>query len=227
MRVDGMLVTTANPRHEWLHRLLQEKMPLVVLHSTIRSGPVSCVGVDNFQGGYMATHHLIRSGHRRIGMVAGRFSTSDKSHHRWYGYRKCLQDHGLVYDPKLLRQYDYSLENGRQGIKALLFEKPPPTAVFCSNDYLALGAMKGGREMGLHIPEDLSVVGFDDMPMSAFFNPGLDTVRQPAYEMGEMGAKVLIEAIADPRKPPVHRLLDLALIQRGSVTCPGCKQEKH
>lgn len=220
IRVDGMIITASGLKHDWLRKLNQDKVPLVVLHSTLRTGNISCVGVDNFQGGYMATQHLIDAGHRRIGMVAGKFTASDKSYHRWYGFMKCLRDNGLDYDSGLLQQMDYALENGKQGIQRLMTLAQPPTGVFCSNDYLALGAMKGAREMGLEIPADLSVVGFDDMPMAAFFHPGLDTVRQPAYDMGKTGVQVLLDMIRDTGRKPVQQLLDLELIRRESVSPP-------
>ncbi|MBN2791923.1 MAG: LacI family DNA-binding transcriptional regulator [Desulfuromonadales bacterium] len=220
LQVNGLLITTASLKHDWLQQLARDNFPFLLLHSTVRNGPLSCVGVDNYKGGYMATRHLIESGHRRIGMVAGTFSASDKSFHRWHGFRKCLQDHNLPYDADLVRQYEYSLENGRTGIIDLMKSEKSPTAVFCSNDYLALGAMKGARELGLDVPADLSIVGFDDMPMAAFFNPGLDTVRQPAYEMGRIGTELLLEAIATPEILPVQKLLPLELVRRGSVQPP-------
>ncbi|MFP4308163.1 MAG: LacI family DNA-binding transcriptional regulator [Desulfococcaceae bacterium] len=220
MRVDGILLTTTDPDHGFLLELVAEGFPLVLIYSTVRRGPISCVGVDNFFGGYLATRHLIDHGHRRIAMIAGDFHTSDKSRHRWHGYRKCLADGAIPYDPDRVRQSPYRLENGRRAIRELMNGPEPPEAVFCSNDYLAIGAMKGARELGLEIPRDLSVVGFDDMPLSGFFTPGLDTIRQPAYDMGRIGAEVLLRRIETPGSDPVRKLLPLQLIQRESVSRP-------
>lgn len=220
MRVDGILLTTTDPRHPFLRDLAEEGFPLVLLYSTVRRGPISCVGVDNFRGGYLAAAHLAERGHRRIGMIAGEFSTSDKSCHRWHGFRKCLSDCGLSYDSRRVLQFPYDLENGKRGIRELMALPEPPTAVFCSNDFLAIGAMEGAREMGLDIPGDLSVVGFDDMPLTGFVSPGLNTIRQPAREMGRLGAQTLLARIEEPSAPPVHRLLDIQLIERESVAAP-------
>ena len=221
MQVDGMVITTTNPKTQVLQALVAEDFPFVVLYSTIRRGAVSCVGVDNYLGGYMATKHLIDNGHRRIAMIAGAFSFSDKSHHRWGGYRKCLRENGIGYDSRYIIQTNYSLESGREGAQRILELTPSPTAVFCSNDYLAIGVMEGARKMGLHLPDDLSIVGFDNIPLASFVTPGLDTISQPAYQMGTLGVEELLERIENGSKPPVHRLLDLELIVRGSVSAQG------
>lgn len=216
-QVDGLLITTTNLKGEILKSLVSENFPFVLLFSTIKNGPMSAVGVDNYRGGYMATEHLISLGHNRIGMVAGNFSMTDRSFHRWHGYKKSLRDYNIKYDKELLVQTDYSLRDGRDAIKKLLSLNSPPTAVFCSNDYIALGALKGAREMGLSLPEDLSIVGFDDMPTTSYMVPPLTTVRQPAYEMGKRAAEILHQLIEKKGKP-IHELMDLSLIVRESTT---------
>ncbi len=220
MRVDGLIITTTDLNGPHLTELVEEKFPFVLLYSTVRRGPLSCVGIDNFRGGYRATEHLVAFGHRRIAMLAGDFSFSDKSFHRWHGYRKCLRDHGIAYDSKLLIQTTYALESGITAVKQLMRIKPPPTAIFCSNDFMAIGVLEGARELGLRVPEDLSVVGFDGMPMMAFFKPGLDTIQQPAYDMGKIGSEVVLRRIDNPGEKPVHRILDTQLIVRQSVRSP-------
>ena len=223
MRVDGLIITTTDLNGPHLTELVEEKVPFVLLYSTVRRGPLSCVGIDNFKGGYRATEHLVSFGHRRIAMLAGNFSFSDKSFHRWHGYRKCLRDRGIKYDAKLLVQTTYTLESGMKAVKQLMWIKRPPTAIFCSNDFLAIGVLEGARDMGLMVPEDLSVVGFDDMPMMAYFKPGLDTIQQPAYDMGKIGSEVLLRRIDNPDQKPVHRILDTQLIVRQSVCSPRRK----
>ncbi|MCP3890968.1 MAG: LacI family transcriptional regulator [Desulfobulbaceae bacterium] len=220
-QVDGLIITTTNLKGEILKSLVDEKFPFVLLFSTVKGGPVSAVGIDNYRGGYLATEHLISLGHKRICMVAGNFSMTDRSFHRWHGYKKCLRNDGILYDKELLVQTDYSLSGGRDSIKKLLTLPSPPTAVFCSNDYLALGAMKGAREAGLNLPEDLSIVGFDDMQTASYMVPALTTIRQPAYEMGQRAAKLLLEMI-EKKSKPVQEMMDSSLIVRESTTiAPG------
>jgi len=219
-QVDGLIITTTKLKGAVLKTLLDEDFPFVLLFSTIKGGPMSAVGVDNYRGGYRATEHLVTLGHRRIGMVAGSFSITDRSYHRWHGYRMCLRDHGISYDKELLVQTDYSLESGRDAVKKLLALKDQPSAVFCSNDYIALGAMKGARELGLNLPSDLSIVGFDDMQTASYLVPALTTIRQPAYEIGEIATELLFQRMETPTKP-VQRMFESSLIIRESTTAPA------
>ncbi len=221
-QVDGLIITTTNLKGDVLKTLLAENFPFVLLFSTIKGGPMSAVGVDNYRGGYGATEHLVTLGHRRIGMVAGSFAITDRSYHRWHGYRMCLRDHGITYDKQLLVQTDYSLESGRDAVKKLLALKNQPTAIFCSNDYAALGAMKGARELGLNLPGDLSIVGFDDMQTASYVIPALTTIRQPAYEIGEIATELLFQRM-DTLQKPVQRMLKSSLIVRDSTTVPPLK----
>jgi DNA-binding LacI/PurR family transcriptional regulator len=220
-QVDGLIITTTNPRGNILKTLTDDTFPFVLLYSTVKQRPFWAAGIDNYRGGYTITDHFISLGHRRIGMVAGNFSISDRSFHRWHGYRQCLLDHGIAYDKTLLLQTDYSLTEGQDSVKKLLRLTDPPTAVFCSNDYLALGAMKGAREMGLNLPEDLSIAGFDDIEIASYVVPALTTIRQPAYEMGKLGAELLFQCMTRPGKP-VRQMLETQLIVRDSTTsAPG------
>ncbi len=122
---------------------------------------------------------------------------------------------------ELLVQTDYSLSGGRDSIKKLLALPSPPTAVFCSNDYIALGAIKGAREAGLDLPKDLSIVGFDDVQTASYMVPALTTIRQPAYEMGHRAAKLLLQMI-EKKSKPVQDMMDSTLIVwESTTTVPG------
>ncbi len=218
-QVDGLIITTTNLKGNVLKILLEENFPFILLFSTVKRGPLSAVGVDNYRGGYLATEHLITLGHKRIGMIAGSFAITDRSYHRWHGYRQCLKNYCIPYDKEILVQTEYSLAGGRDTVKELLALKKPPTAVFCSNDYLALGAMKGAREMGLRLPDDLSIVGFDDMQTASYLIPALTTIHQPAYKMGEIAAELLFQRMESVAKP-VQRMVESSLIIRESTAIP-------
>ena len=150
-------------------------------------------------------------------MIAGKFSVSERALVRWQAYRKCLGDHGLAYDPKFVLEKGYSFSDGKEAMAHLLRLPSPPSAVFCGNDVLAIGAMVEAKESGLKIPEDLSVAGFDDMEISAFYDPPLTTVAVPAYEMGRRAAKILIENIRGESPAPQQHVLEANLIVRGST----------
>ncbi len=215
-QVDGLVITTTNPRGAILKTLVDEGVPFVLLYSTVKGGPMTAVGIDNYQGGYRATEHLVKLCHKRIAMVAGNFSSSDRSFHRWHGYRQCLKNNKIPYDSELLIQTEYSLIGGRDSAKKLLSLQKPPTAFFCSNDYLAIGAMKGARELGFKLPEDLSIVGFDDIRIASYMTPELTTIRQPSYEMGKLGAELLFQRIEHQVKP-VQLMLESSLVVREST----------
>ena len=216
-QVDGFIITTTDPRGAVLNSLVEEKVPFVLLYSTLKKGPFSAVGVDNFRGGYLASEHLVKLGHQRVGMIAGKFSISDRSLHRWHGYRQCLKNYNIDYDSNLVAQMNYSLTCGKASMEKMLALQDPPTAVFCSNDYMALGAMKGARECGLSLPRDMSIVGFDDIQISSYVAPGLTTIHQPAYEMGKLGAKLLFRLMEDGTGKPVQKMLESSLVIREST----------
>jgi LacI family transcriptional regulator len=216
-QVDGLIITTTDLKGEILKNLLDDEFSFLLLYSTLRKGLMPSVGVDNYLGGYLATQHLIQLKHRRIGMLAGEFRFSDRSFHRWHGYKKCLKDNHIAYDPELLLHTRYTPLSGCKGLKRLINANNPPTAVFCSNDLLALGAIEGARQLGLGIPQDISIIGFDDMQIASFISPSLTTIRQPTYEMGQQGAEALIDIIEGRAGKPVHKLLDISLIEREST----------
>lgn len=219
-QVDGLIITTTDIRGELLKSMADEGFPFVLLFSTLKKGSYSAVGIDNYRGGYLATEHLISLGHRRIGMVAGNFTVTDRSFHRWHGYKKSLKDNGIDYDKGLLVQTDYSLSCGRDAIKRLLKQPSPPTAVFCSNDYIAMGAIKGAREAGLSLPKEMSIVGFDDMQTASYMVPALTTIHQPAYEMGRRAAEMLLELLAGEGKR-MQDMMETRLVVRESTCSPA------
>ena len=220
-QVEGLIITGTNMKADILKRLLADGFPFVMLYSTVRRGPMSAVGVDNYLGGYLATEHLMGLGHRRIAMLAGSFTISDRSFHRWHGYKKCLKDGGISYTPDLLRQTAFGLDNVKTCVQDLLAIPDPPTAVFCSNDMVALSAVEGARETGLRVPEDLSVIGFDDMPLSSYVYPRLTTIAQPAYRMGRRAAEILLALARNETCKPVQEMLDVRLVVRDSTASPG------
>jgi len=217
-QVDGLIITSTDLDGSALYNLLNDAFPFVLLYSSVKNGPMSCIGVDNFSGGYLATKHLVDLNHRRIGMLAGEFHFSDRSFNRWRGYKKCLKDHRILYEADLLVQTDYGLEAGKEGFKRLFSKENQPTAIFCSNDILAIGAIEGARQLGLKVPQDLSIIGFDDMQISSFISPTLSTITQPTYEMGRMGAEVLINRLDNKLPKPVHKFLDIKLVARESTS---------
>jgi LacI family transcriptional regulator len=177
------------------------------------------VAAANWQGAYKATEYLIELGHRRIGFITGamdQICAQDRS----AGYEAALADHGITFDPELVFEGDFFRPLGYAGARALLELSHPPTAIFASNDVSAFGVMEAVREHGLRIPDDVSIVGFDDIPQAAHVHPPLTTVRQPLEEMGRAATRMLLEHIQDPLHPPERVQLPTELVLRQSC-CPN------
>jgi len=217
-RIDGVILNGPWRSAPLILHMKNANLPFVITWQKVKDKDVSFVAFDNFRSAYRIIDYLIGLGHRRIGMIAGKFAVSERALMRWQAYRKCLLDHNLVYDPKLVLEKGYSFSDGKEAMAHLLRLSSPPTAIFCGNDILAIGAMVHAKEQGIKIPTDLSVVGFDDMEISAFYDPPITTVAVPAYEMGRMAAKILIETIRGESKTPQQYVLEANLIIRGSTT---------
>lgn len=194
-RVDGLIVTSSHPESPALLAAQESGTPVVLTYSSRLRTSLPCVGVDNFAAAAGAVGHLLQLGHRRIAMLAGTFSQSDRSYARYQGYCAALTAYGLPADPDLLVEVPYTVEGGIAGARALLGRAEPPTAIFCSNDILAFGAIRAALDQGLRVPQDLSIVGFDDSPMAVITNPRLTTVSQPALMMGVKACELLCSLI--------------------------------
>ena len=177
------------------------------------------IGAANWSGGLAATEHLLALGHRRIGLIAGppRLLCSRA---RFDGYRAALEAAGLAVDDTLVVPGDFRPESGFTGCTALLDLPEPPTAVFAASDQMALGAIEALRRRGLRAPEDMSVVGFDDLPEVRWSAPPLTTVRQPLADMGKLAVRTVL-GLARGERPDSPRVeLGTELVVRSSTAPP-------
>lgn len=167
------------------------------------------IGFDNRAAMRRLTSEVLAQGHRRLGLIAGERQGNDRARARWEGALQALSDHG--FDPETMRVIEtkYSISNGEKAFARLMAETPPPTAVLCGNDVLAVGALRMARKMHLSVPEDVSVTGFDDIELADIIEPGLTTVHVPHREMGRRAADMLLrlrngEHLAASRELEVH-----------------------
>ncbi|STX07643.1 LacI family DNA-binding transcriptional regulator [Kocuria rosea] len=196
------------------------QVPLVAI-DPVNSLPstVPSIGSTNWAGGHEATTHLLGLGHRRIGHLSGA-GGSVPARERLAGYRSALEDAGVPHDPGLVTGGGFSYEAGFAGAQELLELEDPPTALFAASDEAALGAFEAARQAGLRVPEDLSVVGFDDTLLARWASPKLTTVRQPLHAMGEMAVERAITLLAGGSRR-VHPLqLQTSLVERSSTAAP-------
>ena len=217
---DGLLLVLPRDPSAYLETLRQRGFPYVLIdHQGVDDvGPA--VGATNRQGGYDATRHLIELGHRRIGFITGRLEHGC-SRDRLAGYQAALTEHGLDADPQLVREGDFTQPAGFRAARELLALLERPTAIFASNDVMAFGVMEAARVGGLRIPEDISIVGFDDIPQALHVHPPLTTIRQPLEQMGRLAARMLLRQIDDRRQPAERIDLPTELIVRDSCRAPA------
>jgi LacI family transcriptional regulator len=194
-------------------------VPVVAIDPHAGSADLPSVESDNLAGGLLATRHLIELGHRRIAFMAGR-PDLESSRLREAGFRQALSEAGIEVDPSLVRMSDYRRDAAHQPAIELLSRPDRPTAVFAGNDLSAIGTMEAAQEMGLDVPGDVSVIGFDDIPEAARTTPALSTVRQPIQQMGSAAVELLI-ALMDGRIPETtHVRLPTSLVIRGTTAPP-------
>ncbi|MCB5168547.1 LacI family DNA-binding transcriptional regulator [Streptomyces bambusae] len=192
---DGVILVTASVTPAQRAQVEQAGVALVVIDPIDLPGNgVPSIGATNWAGGLAATEHLLDLGHRRIAAIGGRKEMLC-SQARIDGYRAALERAGIEVDRDMIRFGDFQHEGGFQRARELLALPEPPTAVFAGSDQQAMGVYEAARQAGLSIPQDLSVVGFDDLPMCEWLSPPLTTVRQPLEEMGRLAARTLFQLL--------------------------------
>ncbi len=218
-RVDGLLLVDAHLDEAQFARVRSAGAAMVTIGS--RCECASSLVVDNVAAARLAVGHLTGLGHRRIALIGG---IDDDPFHftvpveRHQGYVEALGAAGVEPDPELVVPGNFSLEGGAEAMYRLLELSEPPTAVFCASDEMAIGAMQVARDAGLRVPEELSVLGFDDHDVSEYV--GLTTIRQDVVGLGERGATMLLDGLRDPDRPPVHERHPTRLVVRRSTAPP-------
>jgi DNA-binding LacI/PurR family transcriptional regulator len=226
--VDGLIVATRSNAagDEYLRGVIDSNMPVVVIGRDFYHENADSIAADNLRGGFEATQHLIDLGHDRIGFI-GAGLTGKSSLKRLQGYLKALEEHNIEVDERLVTGRKeavsevpgYSTEKmGYEGMKRLLSLPNRPTAIFARNDFTAIGAMSAIKESGLQIPQDIAIVGFDDIPSAIHTSPPLTTVRQPMRLQGQIAAEMLLQRInSEDESVRQEQVLNCELIIREST----------
>jgi len=196
--------------------------PIVVVSERIAGVDAPVVGIDNVAAGFDAVSYLARLGHRRVAHICGP-ADNVLTHERRAGYLKAVEAHDLDRWPEAIQPGEFSIRAGRLATARLLAASPRPTAIFAANDEIAIGAIMEAKASGLRVPEDLSVVGFDDIEMGQICDPPLTTIYQPRREMGRKALETLARLVESPGKPVGDTLLDHKLVVRDSATPPAAR----
>ena len=215
--VEGLVLVLPRNPTDYLGVLSSRRFPHVLVDHQGVDTTSPAVGTTNWQGALIATEHLINQGHTRIGFITGTMDLGC-AQERLAGYRAALRMHHIPEVPDLIFEGDFFQDSGVVAANALLDLPEPPSAIFSSNDVMAMGAMDAIRHRGLRIPDDISIVGFDDIPQSAMVFPPLTTIRQPLEQMGRVATQVLLAMLKNPETETTRQELPTQLVLRSS-TC--------
>jgi len=220
-RVDGIILATTAGSLQAVRDVRWRRIPLVLFDRELPHVSIDTVKVDSVLGGRLATEHLLGLGHRRIAIIHGPVVRSTGAE-RLRGYLLALRAAGLRPEPALIREGNFKQDSGREMTRKLLELSPRPTALFCTNNLMTVGAMQTLHERGVRIPTDLSLVGYDDMEWWTLTHPPLTTVGQPVYDLGREAMRLLLAQIeANSRRRPQRVILKPELLPRESCGPPA------
>jgi LacI family transcriptional regulator len=214
--VDACALIGLDPEDAEVRRLARAEMPCIGIDMNLEGDNVEVVMSDNEGGAITAVRHLHELGHRRIATITGMMDSRPGAD-RLRGYRTAVQQVGLAYRDDYVAYGDFYAESGREATAKLLASDDPPTAIFAAADMMAIGAIRAAAEVGLRVPEDLSVVGFDDIQLAPHVNPPLTTMRQDKLGLGGAAGDALVARVAGDPDRPALRTLPVELVVRGST----------
>jgi LacI family transcriptional regulator len=216
---EGLLLVVPLISTSYLDALRQQDFPYVLIDQSDETEKSLVVSGTNWQGAYQATEYLIELGHRRIGFVSG-LAGLNSATERLKGYTAALRDHGIPLRHELIVEGNFRESGGYAAAQKLLALAETPTAIFAANDMSAFGVIEAVRQRGWRIPEDISVIGFDDVPQASNVYPKLTTVHQPLAQMGREAVTLLLERIEDPTREMRQVILETELVIRDSCCLP-------
>lgn len=218
--VAGVIVSPSFESQPHIQSLLDHRIPVVTIDRLLRDLNIDSVVSNNYGSSFEAVSYLVRRGHRRIGLTSLPLVTLPGAE-RCRGYKEALRANDIAVLENLISIGDAKEASGYESAMRLLESKPPPTALFCANNLMTLGALRAIKDLGLLVPHDISIIGFDDMLWAPLLNPPLTCVAQPTYEMGQRAAELLLARIQHAETAVEHVQMDTQLILRESVAPPS------
>ena len=217
-QTEGIMVL--NPYADGRFQHLPAQFPVVFAGARPREDAINSVALDDVTAGLIATRHLLEQGHQRIATITGRM-VEDCAHDRLSGYQQALQEASLTFDAQFVAEGDWTASSGYTALHQLWQTGTPPSGIFVQNDQMAAGVLRAADELGLSVPDQLSLIGIDDIPMASYLAPPLTTLRQDFAEIGRLAAQLLIETIQRPNIQQQHLTLPATLVTRHSTARPG------
>ncbi len=213
---DAIILHVEAVSDQYLIELNKGKTPIFLVSRYVEELKDQCISLDNELGGYLATNSLIDMGHREIAYIAGPQYKAD-AYARMLGHKKALAEHDLTFDSELVYEAEFKEQGGVKGLQHFLASGKKFTALVCANDEMASGAMTYAREHGLHLPEQLSIIGFDDVVFASHLYPKLTTIENPVHEMGKMAAKLVLKEVYRQKGLEIQHLFQPSVIMRDSA----------
>lgn len=214
-RVDGAIILANNVSTQLIEESAREDFPIIVLDRDVQNPFAIHVKVDNRHGAYQATEHLIENGHRSIGYISGPHDSHDNEE-RFKGFSDALKNYEIPFQSRFKISGNFTRDGGYRATKMLIAQQQLPDALFYANDEMAIGGLQAFSEKGIAIPDDVSIVGFDDIQLSEYVNPPLTTVKQPKYEAGALAVHTIFQMLAGEK---VDKSFELSteFVKRSSV----------
>lgn len=218
-RVDGIIFASEDVKKEYYKIFEEMKVPVVLVSTASSQYDLPYVRVNDYEGAYKATEYLIQKGHEEIGMIGGSYQDPIAGIPRMQGFKDALQKHGLPFsDDHLTTNEGYRFQNGKESLPLLLKKLPNMTALFAASDEMAIGAMSAAHQLGLKVPEELSIIGYDNLKIAEMCYPALTTVSQPLKDMGQTAGEILVNLIKGEKKEAESRYMPFSIVERQSVS---------
>jgi LacI family transcriptional regulator len=214
-RVDGAIIQGIKKEDPYLKEVVESDIPCVLVDIPVHSSSVGYVTTDNALGARKAVEHLVSLGHQYIGMING-YEDAFVSQERFTGFRQALHESQISFRPEWVVSGDFQEKKAEEKALNLLTQHKEITAIFCASDLMALGALKACKKLGLHVPKDISIVGYDNIVLASYSSPNLTTIGQEVYQIGYEAADLLIEML-EGKETNMKRYLDTKLIVREST----------
>ncbi|WP_281558363.1 LacI family DNA-binding transcriptional regulator [Thalassomonas sp. RHCl1] len=213
---DALIVHVEAVSDEYLFDLCQGDIPVYIMSRLVPGVEQNCISLDNELGGYLATKAVIDQGHSDIAYIAGQQFKAD-ARNRLIGHKRALAENNIEFKESLVYMGDFKETGGSEGLKHFVENKQSFTALVCANDEIASGAMTCARELGFNLPQDLSIIGFDNVILARYIYPKLTTIDNPVNEMGQMAAKLVLKNVYQQDKLEIQQTFEPSLITRDSV----------
>lgn len=219
-RVSGIIYAGNKNKESFnmLKNAIAHQIPSVMVWENIDDEEIISIGINNYESGYMGTKYLIDLGHINIAMLIGPYKVMNRLEERLRGYKQCLLDHNLPIRDDYIISSAHSIKEGAEGFKQLITEHNDLTAIFAASDVLAFGALYQAKQEGISIPDDISIIGFDDIEFASFSDPTLTTIHVPGSEMGSLAVKEILYRINNTRKQSKHFTLKTEIVERQSTS---------